>query len=106
MEIALLDLAPIIVAIVAALGAWAAQRSSSNAARVNSTVSIRLEAEREAYERARAFDVQTIERQGAEVHSLRESNEGMRREIIVLQRRVLKLENELADIEEETDDYH
>lgn len=56
------------VACIAAIGAWAAQRASSKA----STVSARMDAEKEAYERARQFDLDTIQRQQEEIKVLRE----------------------------------
>lgn len=103
----LIDLGAIIVAAIAALGAWAAQRSSAKASRINTTVSGRLEAERGAYERARVFDVETIERQAAlieelrrdndnqatEIQKLYDQNESLRRELVVVKRRVSLLEH-------------
>lgn len=62
------EIVSIAVAAIAAGGAWASQRASSKAA----TVSTRMDAEKEAYERARAFDLQTIERQQEEIKVLRE----------------------------------
>lgn len=56
------------VAGIAALGAWASQRAASKA----STVSTRMDAEKEAYERARQFDIETIQRQQEEIKQLRE----------------------------------
>jgi len=56
------------VAGIAALGAWASQRAASKA----STVSTRMDAEKEAYERARQFDIETIQRQQDEINKLRE----------------------------------
>jgi len=60
-------LSSIIVAVVAGLAGWAAQRSSSKA---NLSTS-RLELEREAYERARSYDTETISRQDRELDELR-----------------------------------
>lgn len=56
------------VAGIAALGAWASQRAASKA----TTVSTRMDAEKEAYERARQFDIETIQRQQEEIKQLRE----------------------------------
>lgn len=73
------------VATIAAGGAWAAQRSAARASMVNTSVTSRLEAEKEAYERARAFDIQTIERQQQEIHDLRE-------QITMMRERLARLE--------------
>ena len=94
-----IDIAPILVAVVAALGAWAAQRSASKTSKSNLATSGRLEAEHGAYQRARTFDVQTIERQHDEIVSLQDANERLRREVIVLQKRVARLEALNPDFE-------
>lgn len=88
----LIDIGSVIVALIAAFGAWAAQRAAARATRLNNTVSSRLDAERGAYERARAFDIQTIERQNAEILILRESNDRLRTELILVAKRVAHLE--------------
>lgn len=86
------DYASILAAIVAALSAWAVARSSSRANQLSkeletkalveakeletnaSKESIRSQAETDAYERARAFDIATIERQTAEILQVRADN--------------------------------
>jgi len=65
------DYALIAVAFISGLAAYLAQRSASKASTTGATVTSRLDAEKEAYERARAFDLQTIERQDAELRALR-----------------------------------
>ena len=85
--------ASIVAAVVAALSAWAVARSAANGNRVTKEMeakaalesqrieaesakeSTRSAAESEAYERARAFDVATIERQEAELLRLRSENQ-------------------------------
>lgn len=91
----LVDLGGILVAVIAALGAWAAQRSAARASRINTSVSGRLEAEKNAYERARAFDIQTIERQDAEIAELQEANEVLRNELKRVKERLRKLEDNI-----------
>jgi TolA-binding protein len=76
-----IDIGGILVAIVAALGAWAAQRSAAKASAAGS----RFEAEKEAYERARDFDTETINR-------LKEENQELRGEIKTLKDRIQALE--------------
>jgi TolA-binding protein len=80
------ELATVAVAVIAAGGAWASQRAAAKASRVNTNVAGRLEAEKEAYERARAFDIQTIERQDQEIRDLRE-------QIAVARERIARLES-------------
>lgn len=79
------ELATVAVAVIAAGGAWASQRAAARASKVNTSVAGRLEAEKEAYERARAFDIQTIERQDKEIKDLRE-------QIVQARERIAKLE--------------
>lgn len=62
------EVVTITVAAIAAGGAWAAQRAASKA----TVVSTRMDAEKEAYERARQFDLDTINRQQEEIKVLRE----------------------------------
>lgn len=95
----LIDLGAIIVALIAAFGAWAAQRSASKTSKFNTTFSGRLDAERGAYERARAFDIETIERQEAEIRELRDANERLRRELQAVKKRLARLEHLAPDLE-------
>lgn len=65
------------VAVVAAVGAWASQRASNKA----STVSSRMDAEKEAYERARGLDTETITRLQSENKELRDLVQNLRGQI-------------------------
>lgn len=65
------NVASIIVAAVAALAAWASARASSKASTVRTTSDNRTEMEKDAYSRARAFDLETIARQDKELTELR-----------------------------------
>ena len=64
-------LASIIVALVAAFGALASNRAAARASQLNTMTTSRVDMEREAYDRARAFDTETIRRQDAEIDELR-----------------------------------
>lgn len=99
-----LDLGTILVALIAALGAWAAQRTAAKATKSNTIVSGKIDAETGAYERARTFDIQTIERQNAEIHLLRESNEALRRELYAVKARLARLEGLAPEIVERLKD--
>lgn len=81
-----INLGSIIVAGIAAAAAWATQRAASKATVTNTSISGRLDAEKEAYERARAMDIETIERQNQEL-------EACRKEIADLKTRLKKLED-------------
>lgn len=101
------EIGSILVALIAALGAWAAQRSAARASTINTNVSGRLEAERGAYERARDFDIETIERQQEEMAlmrvvevELRAANDELREEIHRISNRLIYLEEDvIPDLE-------
>lgn len=93
------DFGAIIVALVAAFGAWAAQRSAANASRANTRVSGRLDAEKEAYERARVFDLETIDRQNAEIEKLRQENLELKKELAAVKARLATLEHTIPEWE-------
>lgn len=65
-------IASIIISVITALGVWLSARESRKATTTNTTASGRVEMEKEAYERARALDVQTIERQERRILELEE----------------------------------
>jgi hypothetical protein len=89
----ILDFGAIIVAAIAALGAWAAQRSTAKANKAGLVVSKRLDAEHGAYERARAFDIQTILRQDEEIEELKADNQALKDEMKLIKARLYKLEH-------------
>jgi len=91
----LLDIGTIIVALLSALGAWAAQRSASRSSIIQTQASGRLDAERDAYGRARNFDVDTIAHQQREINELRIDNQNLRQEMERIIARVLYLEKEV-----------
>jgi predicted RNase H-like nuclease (RuvC/YqgF family) len=97
MNMGFVDIGGVLIAVIAALGAWAAQKSAAKASKANTTVSGRLEAERGAYERARAFDVATIERQDEELKELRESNKTLKEELAAVKARLAELEQRVRD---------
>lgn len=63
--------ASVVVASIAALSAYAAQRAAANASSKNVAVTSRTEIEKEAFERAEQFLTGTITRQDAEIEDLR-----------------------------------
>lgn len=73
--------ASIVVATVAASSAYASQRSAAGATTKNTTVTSRTDMEKEAYERARAFDTETIKRQDTDIIELRVSNKTLQKDL-------------------------
>lgn len=96
------NVATILVAVIAAAGAWASQRSASKANLQNTVTTGRVDMEKEAYDRARAFDTETISRQNSEIAELRTDHEAcaktirsLEEEIRTLRMRINKLERNL-----------
>lgn len=81
-----INIGGIVVAFIAAGGAWASQRAAAKANTFNAGMTARLEAEKEAYNRARQFDIETINRQHADIVDLREQLSQARERIAVLER--------------------
>jgi len=63
-------IASIVVALIAAFSARASQRSAKKASVQNEQFSVQAQALKDSYERARAFDTDTITRQGLEIERL------------------------------------
>lgn len=96
--------AVLIVAAISAFGSWATARASGKATITNAEVTARVEMEKEAYGRARAFDISTIERQDQEILELREENKEIRTENQELRRQIQLLERRLSSLEKEVHD--
>lgn len=86
-----LNFGAILIAVIAALGTWASHRQSSKAAIVNE----KAKAEVEAYNRARAMDLRTMELQDAEFHELRDKHETLKKRVgeVELRNEELEVEN-------------
>lgn len=93
MSIDPVNVASLLVALIAATGAWASQRASAKASTINTATTSRVDMEKEAYERARTYDTETIRRQDAEIEELREENRVLREEVRELRRRVNFIEH-------------
>lgn len=93
MHLSAIDIGGIIVALVAAIGAWLSQRAASKATFTNNTVTSRLDAEKEAYERAREFDTETIRRQTDEIARLRMENSDLKAKLNQMNERLERLES-------------
>lgn len=85
-------IASILVGMVAAASAYASQRAAARASTLNATAASRVDMEKEAYERARKFDVETIGRQDHELDDLREENEELQVKIRALIQHIIQLE--------------
>lgn len=87
-------IASVLVAIIAAGSAYASQHAASRASTLNAASSSRVEMEKEAYERARKMDVETITRLDAEVDELRAENEELRKKNRDLASKIIHYERE------------
>ena len=72
-----------LVAIIATGSAYASQRAAARASTMNTITTSRVDMEKEAYDRARKFDIETIERQDAEIEELRRDNVELHEKIAV-----------------------
>lgn len=100
------EIASIIVAGIAAISAFASQKAAAKASEKNTITTSRVDMEKEAYDRARAYDTETIRRQDEEIQELRSENQSLREEVNVLRARVARLEEggiPLKPLKETTD---
>lgn len=84
MPLSPVDLASIIVSIIAAGSAYASQRAASKASTKKVETSSRTRMEEEAFERARKFDIDTIQRQDAEILDVLNKNKELNEDIKIL----------------------
>ena len=71
-------IATIVVALIGGLAAWATQRNATRATRTTAVEASRTDMEKEAYNRAVAFDTATINRQTGLIEELNERNDRYR----------------------------
>lgn len=81
----------LIVAIIATFSALATQRASARASRLEKQESNRVEMEKEAYERARKFDTDTISYQSNRIDELKNDATQLRHEKKELDSKIDKL---------------
>lgn len=84
----------VLVAIISFVSAWASQRAANKASTTNVQTETRVDMEREAYVRARKFDMDTITRQDGELKELR-------KRVSDLEQNEEKLEHEIESLKEE-----
>lgn len=92
------NVATIIVALIAGISAWAAQKAAAKASEKNTTATTRVDMEKDAYERARAFDTETITRQDDRIKDLELENAELHKEIRMLRARTARLERALGPL--------
>lgn len=118
------QVASIIVGAIAAASAYASQRAAARASTINTNTSSRVEMEKDAYDRARKFDTDTITRQDVEIDelraeirevrgqnsALRTDNDALRRDNLDLRRdneelrkRIARLESAVLPEKDQTD---
>lgn len=93
------SVASLLVALIAAVGAWATQRTSAKASTTNATTSSRVDMEREAYERARTYDTETIRRQDEEIAELRADLRSAREELTSAREEIRELKYKVNQLE-------
>lgn len=93
----------ILVAVIAALSAYASQRAAAKASNLNTTTTSRVDMEKEAYDRARKFDIETIERQDAEIAELRQDNKDLHEKIDVARSEARAARQEAREAHAEAD---
>lgn len=94
-----IDISAIIIAIIALGSSWVTARTSSKATTINNETNARVEMEKEAYNRARDFDINTIERQNEQIEKLQRENRELKETVRVLTERLNRLEKEVHDEE-------
>lgn len=91
------DWATITVALISVISALLASRAAKTAAKFNSDASVtnsKIQAETEAYERARSMDIKTIERQDQEIEEIRQNSEKLREKVRMLMEHNERLRDE------------
>lgn len=92
MNIDPLNIGAILIAVLTALGSWASHRSSAKASIINAKAA----AEVEAYDRAKRFLVDTIDRQDEEFGELREKHSALKKRVGELEKENDELQAENA----------
>lgn len=98
------DLVTLCVAAIAALSAYASQRAAARATTINTTTTSRVDMEKEAYDRARKFDIETIERQDAEIAELRKDNLDLHEKVDVARSEARAARSEAREAHAEADE--
>lgn len=94
------SVASIIVAAVAGFAGFSAQRSAARANVKQSEITTQAAALDQAYERARKFDLETIERQDEELDELRATNTSQSHSIRKLRENDRKQQEEIRELNE------
>lgn len=93
------SIATMFVAFVAAVSGFAAQKASVKATTHAADESSRVLMEKEAYERARHFDIETITRQSDQITRQAEEIDGLRTEVDELHEKVRVLMTQVRQLE-------
>lgn len=96
-----LPLASVFAASVAALSAYASSRAAASSTTKNTTTTVEAKRLEQAYERARKFDIETIQRQDTEIETLRDSEAELSAQVVALRLRVTNLEVEVHKYKQE-----
>lgn len=74
-------LVSVLISLITGMGGWLAAREARKANTTNTLASNRVEMEKEAYERARALDTETINRQSKQIQELLDNQEHLNRDV-------------------------
>lgn len=96
------DVISVAVAFIAAAAAYASQRAAARASTLNTQTTSRVDMEKDAYERARKFDTETIQRQDVEILELRQDNRNLHEKIGVAQSEAREACREARECQVET----
>ena len=97
------DVVSLGVAMIAAVGMYASHRSSARASTISSETMAKLDAEKEAYNRAREHDVETIQMQKEEIKELRADNRDLHEKIGVARAEAREARREAREAHAEAD---
>ena len=90
------NIASVVVAVIAAGAAVASQRAAANASVRNTTSTTRTDIEREAFDRAKGYYTDTIDRQHNEIQDLEA-------DVVALKGQVADAQSEIRDLRAELD---
>jgi peptidoglycan hydrolase CwlO-like protein len=85
------------VTISAGVG-WATHKSATRSVERNNSLTSRTDIEKEAFERAKSFYTDTIDRQDHDLDELREENRRLKQEVAGVHRENRELMNQLDDL--------
>jgi len=96
-------IASIVIALIAAGGSYLGYRATAKAEKHTVDTTSRVEMEKDAFQRARAFDIQTIERQDREMEELVAANQELKQKNDAQDKEINQLHIENRDLRNKND---